>query len=304
MSLISKPIINEAYINYINQNGFVNCPMFENVELNMNGNIIVDGKMRTFTTEDPEAYYRPKINGTRYSLNRLMAVTFLDINYDDDCIIDHYDHNRHNNDIDNLRISTKSINNSNTKKANLTKPNSANLISLKQFNNDLYYDKSTKQFLVKLYDDLYKIPKIRTKTNPKTKIEYKSIKFSQNNVEHHYSYSKLLKYIESIENKTTNKTTKISNNSNTEKNNLIKINPNNLLSLDDFNNDLYYNKLTKQFVLKVQDDLYKILDIKTTINKNSNTEYKSIKFNQKYINHQYSCNKLKNYIQLRYNITI
>lgn len=300
MSLISKPIINEAYINYINQNGFVKCPMFENVELNMNGNIKVDGKIRTFTTEDPEAYYRPKINGTRYSLNRLMGVTFLDINYDDDCIIDHYDHNRHNNDIDNLRISTKSINNSNTKNANLTKPNLTNLISLKQFNNELYYDKSTKQFLVKLYDDLYKIPKIRTKTNPKTKTEYKSIQFSQNNVEHSYSCTKLMNYIDSIENKQQNKTIKSIYNYNSKKINLIKSHPKNLLSLDDFNNDLYYDQSIKQFILKVQDNLYKTLDIKTTINQNTKTEYKSIK----YTGHSYSYNKLKNYIQLRYNITI
>lgn len=198
MSIISKPIINEAYINYINQNGFVDCPMFTNVQFNMNGDIRINGKVKKYNIKNPETYYRVKINGTRYSLNRLMAVTWLDIKYDDDCIVDHYDHNRHNNDIDNLRISTKSINNSNTKNANLTKPNLSNLISLKEFNNDLYYDKSTKQFMVKLYYDLYKIPKIRTKSNPKTKTEYKSIQFSQNNEKHHYSYNKLLKYINDL----------------------------------------------------------------------------------------------------------
>ena len=198
MSIVSKPIINEAYIEFINKYGFVKCPMFDNVELNMNGNIKVDNKIRTYKTKNSKAYYRPKINGYRYSLNRLMAVTFLDIKYDTDCIIDHYDHNKHNNDIDNLRISNKSINASNIEKANLSKPNPANLISLKHFNDKLYYDKSTKQFLVKLYDDLYKIPKIRTKTNSKTKTEYKSIQFSQNNVGHSYSCTKLIKYIEDL----------------------------------------------------------------------------------------------------------
>lgn len=196
MSTISKPIINEAYINYINKYGFVKCPMFDNVEFNMNGDIRINGKVKKYNIKNPESYYKPRINGKRYSFNRLMAVTFMDINYDDDCIVDHFDHNRHNNDIDNLRISTISINNSNTKNANLINPNTANLISLNHIVNNFYYDKSTKQFLVKLYDDLYKIPKIRTKINPKTKTEYKTIKFQQNNIGHHYSYTKLMKYIE------------------------------------------------------------------------------------------------------------
>lgn len=307
MSIISKPIINKAYINNINKNGFVKCPMFDNVELNMNGTIKVDNKIRIFKTKNPQAYYRPKINGQRYSLNRLMAVTFLDINYNDDCIIDHYNHNRHDNDIDNLRISTKSINNSNTTKANLTKPNHTDLISLKHFNNDLYYDKSTKQFLVKLYDDLYKIPKIRTKINPKTKTGYKSIQFSQNNIERSYSCTKLLKYIDSLDNKQQNNIKnkpKINNNNIQKNNNLIKLNHINLLSLDDFNNDLFYDKSTKQFVLKVSDELYKILDIKIKTNTNINTEYKLIQFRQNNKGHTYSCNKLKNYIQLRYNLSI
>lgn len=198
MSIISKPIINEAYINYINQNGFIDCPMFTNVQFNMNGDIRINGKVKKYNIKNPKLYIRVKINGKRYSLNRLMAVTFLDIKYDDDCIVDHYDHNRHNNDIDNLRISTKSINNSNTKNAKLINPNPTNLISLNHIVNNFYYDKSTKQFLVKLYDDLYKIPKIRTKTNPKTKIEYKSIQFSHNNKAHQFSYNKLLKYIANI----------------------------------------------------------------------------------------------------------
>lgn len=200
MSIISKPIIDEAYIKFINQHGFIKCPMFDNVELNMNGDIKVDGKLRKYNSKKPKLYYRVKINGVRYSLNRLMAVTWLGIKYDDDCIVDHFDHNRHNNDIDNLRISNKSINASNIEKANLTNPNPANLISLNQFNTNLYYDKSTKQFLIKLYDDLYKTLTIQTKQNSKTKTEYKSIKFSQNNVQHSYSCSKLMKYIIDIMN--------------------------------------------------------------------------------------------------------
>ena len=200
MSIISKPIIDEAYIKFINQHGFIKCPMFDNVELNMNGNVKVDGKLRTYNSKKPKLYYRVKINGQRYSLNRLMAVTWLDIKYDDDCIVDHFDNNRHNNDIDNLRISNKSINASNIEKAKLTNPNPANLISLNQFNSKLYYDKSTKQFLLKLYDDLYKTINIITKTNQKTKTEYKSIKFSQNNIQHCYSCKKLMKYINDIMN--------------------------------------------------------------------------------------------------------
>ena len=180
MSVISKPIINDDYINFISSNGFVDCPMFKNVQLNMNGNIRINGKVRKYNIKNPKLYIRVRINKQRYSLNRLMAVTFMDINYDDDCIVDHYDHNRHNNDIDNLRISTNSINSSNTKNANLTNPNPTNLIHLKRFNKELFYDKSTKQFMLKLYDDLYKIIKIRTKINPKTKTEYKSIQFQQN----------------------------------------------------------------------------------------------------------------------------
>lgn len=200
MSIISKPIIDEAYIKFINQHGFIKCPMFDNVELNMNGNVKVDGKLRKYNSKKPKLYYRVKINGQRYSLNRLMAVTWLDIKYDDDCIVDHFDHNRHNNDIDNLRVSNKSINASNIEKAKLTNPNPANLISLNQFNSRLYYDKSTKQFLLKLYDDLYKTINIITKTNQKTKTEYKSIKFSQNNIQHCYSCKKLMKYINDIMN--------------------------------------------------------------------------------------------------------
>lgn len=200
MSIISKPIINEAYINYINEHGFVDCPMFMNVQFNMNGDIRINGKVKKYNIKNPKLYIRVKINGKRYSLNRLMAVTFLDIKYDDDCIVDHYDHNRHNNDIDNLRISTKSINNSNTKNANLINPNPTNLISLNHIVSNFYYDKSTKQFMVKLYDDLYKILKIRTTINTKTKIEYKSIQFSHNNKQHQFSYNKLLKYIANINN--------------------------------------------------------------------------------------------------------
>lgn len=194
MSMISKPIINEAYVKFISQHGFVDCPMFENVQLNMNGNIKVDGKLREYDIKNPKYYYRTSINGVRYSLNRLMAVTFLGINYDDDCIIDHRNHNRHDNDIDNLRISNNSINSSNTKYANLVTPNTTNLISLKEINNQLYYDKTTKQFLIKLYDDLYKVPKIYTTIN-KNKTEYKSIKFSQDNIQHQFSYNKLMNYI-------------------------------------------------------------------------------------------------------------
>lgn len=201
MSAISKPIINDEYIKIISANGFVDCPMFTNVQFNMNGEVRINGKIKKYKIKNPKLYIRVKINGKRYSLNRLMAVTFFDINYDDDCIVDHYDHNRHNNDIDNLRISTKSINSSNTKNANLTNPNPINLIYLKRFNKDLYYDKSTKQFMLKLYDDLYKIIQIRTKINPKSKTEYKSIQFQQNRKSIYLNYTKVIKYIESQLNK-------------------------------------------------------------------------------------------------------
>lgn len=204
MSTISKPIINDDYINFINSNGFIDCPMFTNVQFNMNGDVRIDGKIKKYNIKNPKLYIRVKINGKRYSLNRLMAVTFFDINYDDNCIIDHLDHNRHNNDIDNLRISNKSINNSNTSKANLINPNPANLVSLNHIENNFYYDKSTKQFLIKLYDDLYKILKIKTTINPKTKIEYKSIQFQQNNIAHQFSYTKLIKYADNINTKKSN----------------------------------------------------------------------------------------------------
>lgn len=196
MSIISKPIIDEAYIKFISQHGFIQCPMFKNVELNMNGNIKVNGKLRKYNSKKPELYYRVLIQGTRYSLNRLMAVTWFDINYDDDdIIVDHFNHNRHNNDIDNLRISDKSINASNTEKANLSNPKPDNLISLSYFNEKLYYDKSTKEFLLKLYDDLYKTLTIHTKKNPKTNTEYKSIQFRDNGKRYTYRCTKLFKYI-------------------------------------------------------------------------------------------------------------
>ena len=114
MSVISKPIINDDYINFISSNGFIDCPMFTNVQFNMNGDVRINGKIKKYNIKNPKLYIRVKINGKRYSLNRLMAVTFFDINYNDNCIIDHLDHNRHNNDIDNLRISNKSITTRNT----------------------------------------------------------------------------------------------------------------------------------------------------------------------------------------------
>ena len=196
MSIISKPILDDNYMNLINSNGFVECPMFSHVQFNMNGDVKINGKVKKYNIKNPKLYYRVKINGKRYSLNRLMAVTFMDINYDDNCIVDHFDHNRHNNDIDNLRISTKSINSSNTKNANLTNPNPQNLINLIRFNKELFYDKSTKQFMLKLYDDLYKIIKIHTKINPKTKTIYKSIQFQQNRKKIYLNYTKVIKYIE------------------------------------------------------------------------------------------------------------
>lgn len=195
MSIISKPIINEDYINYINKNGFVDCPMFPHVQFNMNGDIKINGKIKKYYKKNPKSYIQITINGKQYCLHRLMAVTFFDIDYYNNCIIDHFDHNPHNNDIDNLRISTSSINSSNKTNVNLTNPNPTNLINLIHVNKDLYYDKFTNQFLIKLYDDLYKIPKILTRINPKTKTEYKTIEFGQNNIRHCLSYNKLMKYI-------------------------------------------------------------------------------------------------------------
>lgn len=195
MSLISKPLIDTNYINSISKNAFVDCKMFTNVQLNMNGEIKINGKVKEYKIKNPKSYIRVRINNQRYSLNRLMAVTFYDMNYFDDYIVDHLNHDRHNNDIDNLRISTKSINNSNTINAKLAKPNPTNLINLNEFHQDLYFDKSTNQIMIKLYDDLFKIPKIKIRINPKSKTEYKSIQFSQNNKEHHFSYKRIMDHI-------------------------------------------------------------------------------------------------------------
>lgn len=197
MSLISKPLIDANYIKFISQNAFVDCTMFTNVQLNMNGEIKINGKVKEYKIKNPKSYIRVSINNKKYSLNRLMAVTFYDMNYYDDYIVDHLNHDRKNNDIDNLRISTNSINSSNTINANLAKPNPTNLISLNEFHQDLYFDKSTNQIMIKLYDDLFKIPKIKIRINPKSKTEYKSIKFSQNNKEHHFSYKRIMDYIHS-----------------------------------------------------------------------------------------------------------
>ena len=59
-----------------------------------------------------DGYLRVELSGTPYLIHRLVALTYID-NPDNKPVVDHIDHDRHNNCINNLRWVTVAENNNN-----------------------------------------------------------------------------------------------------------------------------------------------------------------------------------------------
>lgn len=59
-------------------------------------------------------YWQIKINGKRYNINRIIANAFLGFDLDSELVVDHINHDIHNNSVENLRCITNQQNQFNT----------------------------------------------------------------------------------------------------------------------------------------------------------------------------------------------